>query len=91
MHPLQKFSGLISAVFKLFSSQSSSKAWWVRIKTEQPDYTYYFGPYETRKGAEINQSGFVEDLQSEGAIISATNVMRCNPSKVTIEGNHLPA
>lgn len=42
-------------------------AWWVKIVTEQPKCTYYFGPFSCTKPAELAQLGYIEDLEQEGA------------------------
>ena len=40
-------------------------AWWARIETNQPDVSYWFGPFLTRRCLKIKLSGFVEDLSNE--------------------------
>jgi|GEM_PF-4408154 len=62
------------------------KAWWIKVITHRPDYTYYFGPFESRTMAEERRSGFIEDLQAEGAGIARVNTLFCKPSKLTLEG-----
>ncbi len=49
-------------------------AWWLEVFTLKPNCIYYFGPFDTSTEAEINQSGYIEDLKDEGAegIISAS-------------------
>ena len=42
-------------------------AWWARVETNQPNATYWFGPFLTRRSLEFNLSSFVEDLSQEGA------------------------
>jgi len=41
--------------------------WWVEIATEAPHCTYYFGPFNSVGEAQLNQRGYIEDLQQEGA------------------------
>lgn len=62
-------------------------AWWVEIITENPRCTYYFGPFLSANEAAETKSGYVEDLEQEGAKISQVVVKRCKPSKLTIEEN----
>ncbi|MGF1480561.1 MAG: DUF1816 domain-containing protein [Cyanophyceae cyanobacterium] len=59
-------------------------ACWVEIITEVPSCTYYFGPFLTRKEAELAQSGYIEDLETEGAQGIRATVKRCKPSQLTI-------
>ena len=66
------------------------RAWWVRIKTENPEYTYYFGPFENRAIARSKQPGFIEDLRTENAVVSHCTVERCAPPQPTIPGHHQP-
>jgi len=66
-------------------------AWWVEIKTESPRCTYYFGPFQSSEEAEGEKSGYVEDLQAEGAQNISVIVKRCKPTSLTIfdEGGEL--
>ncbi|AFY72615.1 protein of unknown function (DUF1816) [Synechococcus sp. PCC 7502] len=57
---------------------------WVEIVTESPTCTYYFGPFSGIAEAEIVKSGYVEDLESEKAIIKSIVVKRCKPQELTI-------
>ncbi len=41
-------------------------AWWARVETHQPNVTYWFGPFLTRRSLKINLSTFEEDLSGEG-------------------------
>lgn len=59
-------------------------AWWVEIKTDSPRCTYYFGPFSSSDEAENAKSGYIEDLQGEGAQGIAVVVKRCKPTQLTI-------
>lgn len=59
-------------------------AWWVEIVTQNPRCTYYFGPFLSSQEAEAAKSGYVEDLEQEGAQGIAVKVMRCKPVNLTI-------
>lgn len=59
-------------------------AFWVEIITETPKCTYYFGPFISKKEAEIAKDGYVEDLKSEGAQGIAFKIKRVKPIKLTI-------
>lgn len=59
-------------------------AWWVEIVTQNPRCTYYFGPFLSVKEAQAASSGYIEDLQQEGAQGIAVNVKRCKPADLTI-------
>jgi len=58
--------------------------WWVEIATETPDCTYYFGPFDSAKEAQLNQSGYIEDLEQEGAQGIAVRLEQCQPKILTI-------
>jgi Domain of unknown function (DUF1816) len=62
------------------------QAWWVEISTTQPKCTYYFGPFTAEQEAYIERDGYVEDLKSESAQGIQTQVSRCKPISLTIEG-----
>ncbi|NJL82902.1 MAG: DUF1816 domain-containing protein [Chloroflexaceae bacterium] len=59
-------------------------AFWIEILTEQPRCTYFFGPFLTRGEAEASQSGYLEDLEVEGATEIRVNIKRCKPENLTI-------
>lgn len=87
---LQKILGLTISIVKAFSKKQLSKAWWVRITTENPEYTYYFGPFENRTLASSKLSGFVQDLEEEHAYVSSHSIEWCDPPQPTLEGIHQP-
>lgn len=60
-------------------------AYWVKISTESPNCTYYFGPFASEEEAEAAQAGFCEDLSGEGAKnIRVTLERRRKPKNLTI-------
>ena len=60
-------------------------AWWVEVSTSKPKCIYFFGPFVDANEAKLNEKGYLEDLQSEGAIGIKALVKYCQPSKFTIE------
>lgn len=59
-------------------------AWWLKIVTDQPRCIYYFGPFISAKEAEEAHSGYVEDLELEGALGIAIQIQQCQPKELTI-------
>ena len=59
-------------------------AYWVEIVTNEPQCTYYFGPFLNRADAEIAQSGYIEDLKNEGAKEIKVAIARLKPNNLTI-------
>lgn len=59
-------------------------ACWVKVKTDSPHCTYYFGPFLNCSEAENEKPGYLEDLQLEGAQVVAVSVKRCKPTKLTV-------
>lgn len=59
-------------------------AWWVEIVTQNPNCTYYFGPFISSVDANLASKGYVEDLETEGAQGIVVNVKRCKPYPLTI-------
>ena len=59
-------------------------AWWVEVITENPRCTYYFGPFMNEKDAQASRTGYVEDLEHEGAQGIIVSVKRCKPASLTI-------
>ena len=52
-------------------------AWWAKIETQQPNITYWFGPFITKRSLKENMSTFIEDLTKEGSIEIKHNIVRC--------------
>jgi len=63
--------------------QALGCAAWVAIVTERPRCTYYFGPFLCRRAAARWQSGYVEDLEAEGARIVSATIVRCRSQQLT--------
>ena len=59
-------------------------AFWVEIVTDNPRCTYYFGPFVSEKEAIDAKSGYIEDLENEGAQGIVVKIKRCKPSNLTI-------
>lgn len=91
MHPpiVGDYMGILDAAKGVVSGfvQSLKPDWWVEVKTAEPPFTYYFGPFDKMEEAEDARPGYVEDLEHEGAKGIVTQVKRCNPHEVTIS-NH---
>jgi hypothetical protein len=64
-------------------------ALWVEIVTEQPQCTYYFGPFACAKSAQKAVLGYIEDLKQESAQVSAVTFKRVQPRHLTIESDEL--
>lgn len=64
--------------------QSLGWAWWVEIVTDKPRCTYYFGPFLSDREANVEQNGFIQDLEEEGARVLKVTVKRCKPANLTI-------
>lgn len=59
-------------------------AFWVEIVTDNPNCTYYFGPFSTEQEAIASKAGYVEDLEIEGAQGIVVKIKRCKPTDLTI-------
>ncbi len=62
-------------------------AYWVKVETQKPSCTYYFGPFISELEAEIDQSGYVDDLKQEGAQGISVKIQRCKPTELTLDGD----
>lgn len=47
------------------SANALGLAWWARVRTSDPDVTYWFGPYARRSSLERELPAFLDDLRSE--------------------------
>ncbi len=52
-------------------------AWWAKVETNQPDGTYWFGPFITKRSLEENMSSFINDLSNEGYKNIKHSLIRC--------------
>jgi len=56
----------------------------MKLTTENPRCTYYFGPFLTKKEARENQQGYIDDLLEEGAKEIKISMKRFKPKELTI-------
>lgn len=63
------------------------KPWWVRIDTQNPICTYYFGPFDNMVDAVIAQFGYIEDLEQENAQNIKVVIDQFSPDQLTIEAD----
>jgi hypothetical protein len=68
----------------LFSSNQLELFWSVEINTSVPHCTYYFGPFDSEKEAQVSRTGYVEDLYQEEARGIVAVVKQCQPDVLTI-------
>ena len=52
-------------------------AWWAKIETEQPNTTYWYGPFITKRSLKENMSLFIKDISEEGCINIKHSLFRC--------------
>lgn len=57
--------------------------WWIKVRTEGPDCTYYFGPFESKSEAKLLQAGYLEDLIQEGAKNIQLAIEKSQPESLT--------
>mgnify|MGYP005841336965 CR=1 FL=1 len=67
-----------------FPTHEATTPWWVKIVTQTPYCTYYFGPFDSIQEAKQTQSGYVEDLTQEGAKGITVLLSREQPATLTI-------
>ena len=64
--------------------QGFKTPWWAEITTVKPRCVYYFGPFKTSAEAKAAYSGYIEDLNKEGAEGIVVVIKRCNPKELTV-------
>ena len=67
--------GPIRAVRSL--GNSLGLAWWAKIETGNPNATYWFGPFLTKRSLRLKVSIFLDDLYSEGIDSVDHSFVRC--------------
>ncbi|MFB2923346.1 MULTISPECIES: DUF1816 domain-containing protein [Aerosakkonema] len=58
--------------------------WWLEIITKDPYCIYYFGPFDSLKEAQEEQSGYIEDLKQEGVGEIYAQIKLSDPVELTI-------
>jgi Domain of unknown function (DUF1816) len=71
--------------FPDLSAQDSEGTWgwWIEVKTVNPNYIYYFGPFSNRDEAKSLKPGYIQDLAEENAEVTAATVLWCKPRQLT--------
>jgi len=64
--------------------ESIDFGWWLNISTRIPCVTYYFGPFASREQANQQMSGYLEDLEQEGAVGINVTIEEIQPQDLTI-------
>lgn len=67
----------------LSAIHASNQPWWVKVRTQTPDCTYYFGPFDSKSEAKLLQAGYLEDLNQEGAQNIKLAVEKAHPKNLT--------
>ena len=52
-------------------------AWWSKVETQDPQITYWYGPFLTKNSLKENLSSFIKDLSNEGATDIRHTLIRC--------------
>ena len=68
----------------LFSSNQSELFWWVEINTTVPCCTYYFGPFNSKKEAQLSRTDYAEDLYQQQARGIVAVVKQCPSDLLTV-------
>jgi hypothetical protein len=61
-------------------------AYWIELRTDTPECLYYFGPFASAAEAEQNVTGYLEDLEAEGAGNIQYAIAKCKPQDLTVVG-----
>ncbi len=58
--------------------------WWIVIITDNPNYIYHFGAFESYDGANSHIEGYIADLTQENAEIIDIQIKQFQPQRLTI-------
>ena len=64
--------------------RKSNTPYWIKVTTNKPKCTYYFGPFDSVKEANVHQDGYIEDLAKEKALGIYVETKQCKPHSLTI-------
>ena len=70
------------------SENAEEFGWWIEILTNNPNYIYYFGAFDSCREAEQSQNMYIQDLEEEKAEIVEIEIEQCQPRKLTIPYPH---
>jgi hypothetical protein len=70
--------------FQNFINRYFRKQWWIKVQTETPTCTYYFGPFSQKDEAKNSQVGYLDDLVKEGAREITVDIEKSCPQQLTI-------
>ena len=65
------------------NSKIQEFGWWIKILTDQPIYTYYFGAFDTYWEAEWCKNGYIQDLNEEKVKIVDIKIEKCKPKRLS--------
>lgn len=71
--------------FRFPVSRILRRPWWIKIQTQSPACTYYFGPFESEAEAERSKPDYVNDLLQEDAQGITTEIKQIRPKTLTID------
>lgn len=74
---------IIASLLIGLGARPNTAPWWVKIVTEAPRCTYYFGPFTSAVEAQLIQTGYIEDLVQEGARVSSVLISQGQPQTLT--------
>ncbi len=66
---------------------TNNQKWWVKVDTQVPICTYYFGPFDSVQEAESYHGDYIQDLREEGAQGISYVIEKACPRKLTISAD----
>jgi hypothetical protein len=78
---------IIACLFVYYLRNSHRQKWWLKIVTQEPVCTYYFGPFDSSQEAELNQKDYLQDIEEEGAEGISVKIEQGKPQNLTIFEN----
>lgn len=66
---------------------NNKQKWWVKVETQVPICTYYFGPFDSIQEAESCHGDYIQDLREEGAQGISYIIEQACPRQLTIVGD----
>lgn len=79
------FIYLVIVCLTIYYARSPKRLkWWVKIVTQYPYCTYYFGPFDSAQEARLNHTAYLQDIQEEGAQGISVQIEQGQPQQLTI-------
>ena len=74
----------LACIIIYYLRHPNNQKWWIKVVTQEPSCTYYFGPFDSATEAQLIQAEYIQDIQEERAEGISAQIQQCQPQQLTI-------